>query len=265
MTTRTKSAKRRHNLARMNMRDLLGAFFRYAAVQTYLALGTFSVLAAWSWHQALAPLAIAALATIFVYPLVWYVLHRFVLHGQFLYRSPLTAAMWKRIHFDHHQDPNDLSVLFGALYTTLPTIAIVTIPIGHAIGGPAGAAAAFGTGLLTTCFYEFAHCVQHLNTQPRTEFMKTIKRLHLSHHFHDEKGNFGITNFIWDRVFGTHYSDLSERPRSATVFNIGYTDDMAKAYPWVNALSGGTRGDGNPRRFRDEIGSGANEPERLRF
>ena len=34
------------------------------------------------------------------------------------------------------------------------------------------------------------------------------------------------------------------------MFNLGYTAVQAERYPWVNALSGGTRGDGNPRRFR---------------
>ncbi len=261
----TSNEKRRHNLARMNMRGLLDAFFRYAAVRTYLILGAASIFAMWHWYVTIAPPIVAMLAALIVYPLVWYLLHRFVLHEQYLYKWTMTAATWKRIHFDHHQDPNDLSVLFGALYTTLPTIGLVTLPIGYAIGGPAGAASAFGTGMLTTCAYEFCHCVQHLNTQPRTAFMKRIKRLHLAHHFHDESGNFGITNFLWDRLLGTYYADVGGRPRSATVFNIGYTAEMARAYPWVNRLSGGTRGDGNPRRFRDKQEPDADQSGRLRF
>ena len=35
--------------------------------------------------------------------------------------------------------------------------------------------------------------------------MQRLKRLHLAHHFHNEQGNFGITNFLWDRLFGTFY------------------------------------------------------------
>ncbi len=52
-----------------------------------------------------------------------------------LYKSELTAKVWKRIHYDHHQNPHDLSVLFGALYTTLPPILLLTLPIGWSIGG----------------------------------------------------------------------------------------------------------------------------------
>ncbi len=195
-----------------------------------------------------------------IYPMVWYVLHRWVLHSQFLYKSPLTAKAWKRIHFDHHQDPHNLVVLFGALYTTLPTIAIVTIPIGYAVGGLSAGAMAFATGLLTTCFYEFCHCVQHLNTSPKNAFLKHMKQLHMWHHFHNEQGNFGITNFLWDRIGGTHYVKASMVTKSPTVFNIGYTAEMAERYPWVAQLSNNTRGDGNPRRFRAGSGAADGDP-----
>ncbi len=255
------TSKRRHNLSRMNMRDLLDAFFRYSAIQAYLGLFVLSTALAIMWWEGFAPVFGAIIATLIVYPLVWYLLHRFVLHGRYLFKSPLTATMWKRIHFDHHQDPHNLEVLFGALYTTLPTIGIVTLSLGYMIGGKEGAATAFAAGLMMTCVYEFCHCVQHLNTSPKSALMKKIKRLHLAHHFHNEKGNFGITNFFWDRLFGTYYAETEQKEKSATVFNLGYDAAMAEKYPWVNALSEGTRGDDNPRRFRDP----AAPKEPLRF
>jgi sterol desaturase/sphingolipid hydroxylase (fatty acid hydroxylase superfamily) len=243
---------RTHNLARMSLGDLVVAFFSYYAVLIYIG---FAAAAAWlaaRWYESWQPLAISAAVAAVVYPLAWYLIHRFVLHSQFLYRSPLTARTWKRIHFDHHQDPHNLVVLFGALYTTIPTIALVTMPVGYLIGGFAGAATAFAAGIISTLFYEFSHCVQHLNTTPKSAFMQRIKKLHLAHHFHNEQGNFGITNFFWDRLFGTFYAKPKLRPKSATVFNIGYTEEMAQRYPWVAQLSNGTRGDANPRRFRTE-------------
>ena len=195
----------------------------------------------------------AAIATVVVYPIVWYLLHRFVLHGQWLYKHPQTAGLWKRIHFDHHQDPNDLGVLFGALSTTLPTILVVTIPIGWLIGGPSAAAFAAVTGMVTTCFYEFCHCIQHLPFTPKTAYLRRIKRHHLAHHFHSEHGNFGITNFFWDRVFGTFYAEAKGVPRSETVFNLGYTGPVTARFPWVATLSGIVP-DGRPvpRRPRQE-------------
>lgn len=241
---------RTHNLSRMNLRDLILAYSTYPAVLIYISFASAAFFLAFHFAWDIKSLLISILATIFVYPLVWYLLHRFVLHGQFLYRSPLTAKVWKRIHFDHHQDPHNLVVLFGALYTTLPTIALVTLPIGWAIGGASAAAMAFGTGVVWTCFYEFCHCIQHLNIAPKNSFLKRIKQLHLAHHFHNEQGNYGITNYFWDRVFCSYYAKANLVPKSPTVFNIGYTDEMAKLYPWVAELSHGTRGDSNPRRFR---------------
>ena len=226
-------------LNRMSLRDLVRAYFTYPAIQAYLAL---SVLAVGGLFFVPAPplaTAAAAALAVVVYPLAWYLLHRYVLHGKYLYRSKHTAAVWKRIHFDHHQHPNDLSVLFGALYTTLPTIVIITAPIGFAVAGAAGALAAVAAGLLTTCFYEFCHCIQHLAYQPRNATLQRMKRLHMAHHFHNEQGNYGITNFFWDRVLGTIYESPGQVARSATVRNLGYDGEEARRYPWVARLSEG--------------------------
>lgn len=234
-------AGRKYFLDKMTLRDLVIAYFTYYAIMAYLLLAAGAIAAtlllAEGGPGGWAGPALAAAMVVPLYPAVWYALHRWVLHGQWLYRQSWTAKVWKRIHYDHHQDPNDLSVLFGALYTTLPTILIVTLPLGWIVAGPAGAAAATAAGLLTTCFYEFCHCIQHLPFNPRREWLKRMKKLHIAHHFHSEKGNYGITNFVWDRLAGTYYGHPREVPRSETVFNLGYTAEKAARYPWVEALS----------------------------
>ena len=160
---------RSHHLDRMTLKELVAAYFQYPAIIAYLALSAAAiglfVLRPAPLLNTLAAVAVAA----FIYPLVWYVLHRFVLHSRWMWKLPALASTWKRIHYDHHQDPNHLEVLFGALHTTLPTIAIATLPIGWAIGGFGGACAAFATGLITTCFYEFCHCIQHLSYKPKNK------------------------------------------------------------------------------------------------
>jgi len=250
--------RREHHLDRMTLRELVVAYFQYPAILAYIACA----LAAIAFYAArpapLAPTLLAVFVATFIYPLVWYVLHRWVLHSRWMFKVPLMASTWKRIHYDHHQDPNHLEVLFGALHTTLPTIGAATLPVGWAIGsfwaGPAhphaafGAAmAAFATGLLTTCFYEFCHCIQHLAYKPKNKWLAEMKRQHMAHHFHDENGNYGITSFVWDRLFGTYY-DRPQRPtKSPTVFNLGYTPEMAEKYPHVARLSGGVA-TGHPRQ-----------------
>jgi sterol desaturase/sphingolipid hydroxylase (fatty acid hydroxylase superfamily) len=66
-----------------------------------------------------------------------------------------------------------------------------------------------------------------------------MKARHMAHHFHDERGNFGITNYFWDRLFGTYYDRIDKAKKSATVFNLGYTPEIAERYPQVANLSGG--------------------------
>lgn len=239
---------RSHYLDRMTLPELWVAYFQYPAIIGYLALTLGSVIL---WFVQPAPLGrtlLAMGAVAVAYPLVWYCLHRWVLHSNWMFKVPFLAATWKRIHYDHHQDPNHLEVLFGALHTTLPAIALVTLPVGYAIGGIGGSAAAFATGLVTTCIYEFIHCIQHLAYKPRSRLLAEMKKRHMAHHFHDERGNFGITNYFWDNLFRTFY-DRAERPaKSPTVFNLGYTEEVSERFPWVKRLSGGTVASGHPRR-----------------
>lgn len=230
---------RSHDLGKMGMRELVGAFFTYPTVLLYFALLAGCAYGAVRTGVAGEPVrgAIAALAAVLIYPLVWYGLHRWVLHGKQLYKFPLTAALWKRIHFDHHQDPHRLDVLFGSPTNTLPTIFLVTGGVGWLIGGwPAAFSAAAG-GLAATLVYEFCHCIQHLNYQPKNPWLVRIKKLHMAHHFHNETGNFGIISFWPDRLFGTLYEDAGMRGRSPTVFNLGYDAAEAARYPWVAAKS----------------------------
>lgn len=238
---------RSHHLDRMTFKELVVAYFQYPAIIGYLLISALA-LGAFAWRPA-APMQTAASIAIslLVYPLAWYVLHRWVLHSRWMWKHAWLAGTWKRIHYDHHQDPNHLEVLFGALHTTLPTIALTTAPLGYAIGGFGGMMIAFATGLLTTCFYEFCHCIQHLAYKPKNKLLAAMKARHMAHHFHDETGNFGITNFFWDRLFGTFYERQERARKSPTVFNLGYTPQVAEHYPWVARLSGGVA-TGHPRQ-----------------
>lgn len=232
-----------HDLGRMGLRELVPAYFTYPAVIVYLILG-FGGLAAAVWLGALAtPLrtALAFISAILMYPVVWYVLHRFILHSRFLYRFSATAKLWKRIHYDHHQNPNRLDVLFGSLTNTIPTLLIATLPVGYWISGWSGALTAAASAMLFTCVYEFCHCIQHLNFQPKHPWLIRIKKLHMAHHFHNETGNFGIISFWPDTLFGTRYEEMTEKPRSRTVYNLGYDEAEAERFPWVAALTEGRR------------------------
>lgn len=237
---------RSYDLGRMTLSELWAAYATYPAIALYAALAVASsalaIATAGSWK----PIALGALATLLVYPLVAYLVHRFILHGRWLYRRAWSAALWKRIHFDHHQDPDRLDVLFGAASNTLAIIAAVALPLGYAVGAVSGAAAAFAAGLVVICVHEFVHCIQHLNYMPKSRLLRDLKRSHLLHHFHDESGNYGILSFLPDRLLGTYYRNVRGRPRSATVYNLGYDLEEARRFPWVMNATGTPPHDGPP-------------------
>lgn len=237
-----------HHLDRMTLRELIVAYFQHYTIVSYLVLSVVAVVVAALYPTTPLRMAASAIAAAALYPLIWHLLHQHVLHGQWMYRFKWLSATWKRIHYDHHQDPNHLEVLFGALHTTLPTIAVATLPVGWLIGGAGGAATALAAGLLTTCYYEFVHCIQHLAFKPKSKRVARMKQRHMEHHFHHERGNFGITNYWWDHVLGTYYERKDRPDKSPTVFNLGYTEDVAVRYPWVKQLSGGVIATGHPRQ-----------------
>lgn len=226
-----------HLLNRMSFADLWRAYITYPAIQVYAAVVVAcAVVIAGTLTRPLATFGAFALGA-FLFPIAWYLIHRFVLHGSWMYKSRYFASLWKRIHYDHHRYPNDLSVLFGGLHTTLPTILLVAGPAGWAIAGVAGAAASIAGTLVLTMITEFLHSGQHLAFEPKSKFWRVMKERHLAHHFHNEHGNYGITEFVWDRVFGTFYSTQKDAPRTRTARNLGYDAEMAKKYPWVKELT----------------------------
>jgi sterol desaturase/sphingolipid hydroxylase (fatty acid hydroxylase superfamily) len=233
--------REKYFLDRMVFRDLMWAYVSYPSIQMYgvlLVSSTVLALVIYPYFP-VSPFRMigSIIGTLLAYPFVEYALHRFILHGRYLYRSSWTAALWKRIHYDHHQDPNNLHVLFGSASTTLPAIVVATFPIGMSIAGWAGVPLSFATGLACFMVYELCHCMQHLRVNPKSKFLGRIKRHHLLHHFHNEQGNFGITSLICDRLFGSLYSSGEKVPVSQTVSNLGYQDEERLHYPWVAQLS----------------------------
>ncbi len=240
----------------MTLAELWRAYVTCPAIQLYavlaVAAGGIAVATAPRWLALALPVA----GVLVIYPLAWYAIHRFILHGRWLYKMRWSAALWKRIHFDHHQDPHRLDVLFGAPSNTLPTIGIISGGVGYLISGWPGAAAALATGLATTCAYEFIHCIQHLNYKPKSRFILKLKQDHLAHHFHNETGNFGIASFVPDRLLGTYYRQAREWPRSPSVYNLGYDLAEASRYPRVMQLTGAP-----PRDRPPAYTPGAAEPK----
>ena len=230
---------RANDLGRMTLGELAVSYATYPSVLLYALLAAAAAGGAVKLGVIAEPLRLAGtiVATLAIFPFYEYALHRFVLHNRALYKSPLTADVWKRIHYDHHQDPNRLDVLFGSPSNTLVGVLAPSLPLGYLIGGWPCALAAVAMALVLFAFYEFCHCVQHLNFTPKSAWLRGIKKHHMAHHFYNETGNFGITSNIVDRLVGTLYEDGATRPKSPHVHDLGYDEAEAARYPWVAARS----------------------------
>lgn len=217
----------------VSRKEFMLIFLSHYAVSIYVVLavitGIWGIWVRHSWWQFLGSLALVAI----LYPTVEFCLHRFVLHGRYLYKSSLTSALWRRLHYDHHRDPSDMSVLIGAPYTTIPAILAITLPLGFLFDGlPGMLTMAFG-GFIAVIIYELNHTAAHLQVNFKSATMAYMRRHHALHHFHNEQGNYGIVTNVVDKAVGTEYATAGEAPPSPTVRNLGYAGEEIEKYPWV--------------------------------
>ncbi len=90
-TIRPSFWRRSHHLDKMSLRELVVAYFQYPAIIAYLLLSAVSLgLYVWSPAPPLNTAAAIVVAAV-LYPLVWYVLHRWVLHGLWMFKLPVMA------------------------------------------------------------------------------------------------------------------------------------------------------------------------------
>jgi sterol desaturase/sphingolipid hydroxylase (fatty acid hydroxylase superfamily) len=136
-----------------------------------------------------------------VWTLAEYIIHRYVLH-----HVPYFSVMHE-VHHDEQQalvgTPFWMSSVFFILIAFLPA---------NYLFGPY-LATALTAGLMIGYFwYAFVHHVIHHWHLRHDTYLYKLKRRHAQHHYTDEGGNFGVTNGIWDKVFGT---DIGQRAPAA--------------------------------------------------
>ena len=176
------------------------------------ALGyTFPYLLSWETWLAL----IIGMGT---YAVSEYIIHRFVFHID-TPKNPFLLKLIKRLHYDHHVDPTDLSLLFLPVWFSLPNFAILSA-VFYLITGSFQLMIAFLTGvILYFLFYEWKHYIAHKPIQPLTAMGKKVKKAHLWHHFKNENYWFGVSHTTIDKTMGT-YKDQKNVEKSATAKNL---------------------------------------------
>ena len=150
------------------------------------------------------PWVVVGLFTVglFFWTFAEYMLHRYVFHW-------VTEAKWsQRFHFimhgSHHQYPRDKerllmppvpgilmgSILFGLFYVVFWVFGAPKLTFGFFPG--------FFTGYL---LYSFVHRATHVRRPPKR--FKKLWMHHSLHHYRYPDKAFGVSNTLWDRVFGT--------------------------------------------------------------
>lgn len=152
------------------------------------------------------------------YALSEYLIHRFLFHMR-TPTNPFLLKTIKRLHFDHHVDPENLKLLFLPLWFSLPNFLIASI-LFYLVTYNLLLTIAFLTGIMTYfLYYEWKHYIAHKPIQPRSKMGRKMKKAHLWHHFKNENYWFGVTHTSIDKTFGT-YKDQKQVEKSETARNL---------------------------------------------
>ncbi|MFZ5817087.1 MAG: sterol desaturase family protein [Bacillota bacterium] len=159
-------------------------------------------------------LLVAALVGVVLFFVTEYTTHRFLFHMA-PPKNPFLRRLIYRLHYHHHEEPNDLHLLFLPLWYSLPQFVIMGT-IAWWITGEIGLAAGFLTGSMgLLIFYEWMHYVAHRPITPLTPWGRWMKKYHLWHHFKNEHYWYGVTNPSFDLLLGT-YRDVASVEKSPT-------------------------------------------------
>jgi 4-hydroxysphinganine ceramide fatty acyl 2-hydroxylase len=176
----------------------------------------------WAASVGYSPLACAAVLAggLLFWSLAEYSVHRFLFHVDAAVPDVGAALLLHfLLHGIHHKVPMDRyrlvmpPVLFAALAVTgysllapLAALAAVAPPLFNAL---------FGAVLVGYVGYDLMHYSQHHVHFSRTSYFGQMKSYHMKHHFSGQENvGFGITNTLWDHVFGT-LLDVNKKPSAS--------------------------------------------------
>jgi sterol desaturase/sphingolipid hydroxylase (fatty acid hydroxylase superfamily) len=134
---------------------------------------------------------------IMTWPLLEYLLHRFLGHDLKL------NTLFKKEHTRHHSETDYFAPLSYKAAAAVP-ICTITVLLVRLMTGSWEIAIAYTVGFIAMfSIYELVHWNMHA-TAPSTKLGMRLRKHHLAHHFHNPKMNHGVTTTIIDKLAGTY-------------------------------------------------------------
>ncbi|KEO83912.1 sterol desaturase family protein [Tumebacillus flagellatus] len=131
-----------------------------------------------------------------------YTTHRFLFHMN-PPKNPRLRKLLHRLHYDHHDVPNELHLLLLPLWYSVPNFAILWGLAYLIVGSAVIAWSVVLGGVLGMFYYEWVHYVAHRPIKPLTRFGRWMKKVHLWHHYKSEHYWYGVSNPLMDYLMGT--------------------------------------------------------------
>jgi sterol desaturase/sphingolipid hydroxylase (fatty acid hydroxylase superfamily) len=129
----------------------------------------------------------------------------YALHRWFYHWRPRRLA-WRRavesFHVYHHRDVADRRVYNAGPLLALPVTLLLAGPVLALTFSRAATATVMMGTLGSYQVYEWFHHAFHVRVHAGG-WLGYMQRFHLLHHDHDWRANFGVTNPVWDLIFGT--------------------------------------------------------------
>jgi hypothetical protein len=135
-----------------------------------------------------------------VTPLLEYLWHAHIAHGK-------RADASKDTHLQHHREAYTVPPPREEILATLPRLSVVLVVIGAIAGLAFGIGPGIGVPLGLLAGYvlvEVLHARMHVRA-PRTRAEEWMWRFHWHHHAADARVNHGLTNPLFDFLFGTAF------------------------------------------------------------
>jgi len=170
------------------------------SVPLFLYVPVIAVLAVLSFrHYGPGGVISAALLGYFIWTLTEYFGHRFLFHCDFPGR--FGARIHFLIHGVHHDHPSDplRLVMPGLLSGPIMLVSFLTGRLLFGLPLEYPVLIGFLAGYLV---YDMVHYYVH-HGHPKSWAGRTLRRLHMLHHFRDPERGFGVSAPWWDYVFKT--------------------------------------------------------------